>query len=65
MNTKTATAPPTEGKQQESMKQANQQKKLIGRWDSERELFYDDIVHAEASACAHWTDFLISTKHLR
>jgi len=31
MNTKTATAPPTEGKQQESMKQANQQKKLIGR----------------------------------
>jgi len=33
---------------------------------SERELFYDDIVHAEASAYAHWTDFLISTvtKHL-
>jgi len=33
--------------------------------DSERELFYDDIVHADASAYAHWTDFLISTKHLR
>jgi len=39
--------------------------KLIKRWDSERELFYDDIVHVEASAYAHWTDFLISTKHLR
>jgi len=24
-------------------------------------LFYDDIVHVEASAYAHWTDFLIST----
>jgi len=23
--------------------------------------FYDDIVHVEASAYAHWTDFLIST----
>jgi len=23
--------------------------------------FYDDIVHAEASAYARWTDFLIST----
>ena len=33
---------------------------LIRRWDSERELFYDDIVHVEASAYAHWTDFLIS-----
>jgi len=28
---------------------------LIRRWDNERELFYDDIVHAEASAYAHWT----------
>jgi len=27
-------------------------KKLIRRWDSEREHFYDDIVHAEARACA-------------
>jgi len=27
---------------------------LIRRWDSERELFYDDIVHVEASAYAHW-----------
>jgi len=24
--------------------------------------FYDDIVHVEANAYAHWTDFLISTK---
>jgi len=40
-------------------------KKQIRRWDSERELFYDDIVHVEASAYAHWTDFLITTKHLR
>ena len=24
----------------------NNNKKLITRWDSERELFYDDIVHA-------------------
>jgi len=31
---------------------------LISRWDSEREGFYDDIVHVEASAYAHWTDFL-------
>jgi len=28
------------------------------RWDSERELFHDDIVHVQASAYAHWTDFL-------
>jgi len=28
---------------------------LFRRWDSERELFYDNIVHVEASACAHWT----------
>jgi len=27
---------------------------LIRRWDSERELFYDDIIHVEASAYAHW-----------
>jgi len=27
--------------------------------------FYDDIADAEANAYAHWTDFLISTKHLR
>jgi len=38
-------------------------KKLIRRWDSEHELFYDDIVHAQASAYAHWTDFIISTKY--
>jgi len=37
------------------------QQELITRWDSERELFYDDIVHMQASAYAHWTDFLIST----
>jgi len=34
---------------------------LTRRWDSEREHFYDDIVHAEASNYAHWIDFLIST----
>ena len=34
---------------------------LIRRWDSERELFCDDIVHVEASAYAYWTDFLVST----
>jgi len=28
---------------------------LISRWDSERERFYDDISHVEASAYAHWT----------
>jgi len=33
---------------------------LIRRWDSERQLIYDDVVHAEASAYARWTDFLIS-----
>jgi len=37
------------------------QQELIRRWDSERELFYDDIVHVQASAYAHWTDFQIST----
>ena len=28
---------------------------LIRRWDSERELFYDNIAHLEASAYAHWS----------
>ena len=28
---------------------------LIRRWDSERELLYDDNIHGEASAYAHWT----------
>jgi len=39
---------------------------LTRRWDSKRKLFNDDIVHEEASAYAHWTDFLISTttKHI-
>ena len=43
-----------------------EQQELIRRWDSERELLYDDIVHVEASAYAHWTDFLTSTitKHV-
>ena len=27
--------------------------------------FYDDMVHVQASAYAHWTNFLISTIHLR
>jgi len=27
---------------------------LIRRWDSERELLYDDNIHVEASAYAHW-----------
>jgi len=31
---------------------------LISRRDSERERFYDDIVHVETSAYAHLTDFL-------
>jgi len=30
---------------------------LTSRWDSERESFYDDIVHVEVSAYTHWTDF--------
>jgi len=34
---------------------------LIRRWDSERELLYDDNIHIGASAYAHWTDLLIST----
>ena len=37
---------------------------LIRRWDSERELLYNDNIHVEASAYAHWTDLLISTKYL-
>ena len=37
------------------------QQELIRRWDSERELLYDDNIHLEASAYAHWTDLLIST----
>ena len=28
---------------------------LIRRWDSERELLYDDNIYGEASAYAHWT----------
>ena len=35
-------------------------KKLIGRWHSERELFYDDIVHVEASAIELTSYFLLS-----
>ena len=38
---------------------------LIRRWDSERELLYDDNIHVEASAYTHWTDLLISTFHYR
>jgi len=34
---------------------------LIRRWDSERELLYDDNIHVGASAYAHWTDLPIST----
>ena len=34
---------------------------LIRRWDSEHEHFNDYIVHVQASAYAHWTNFLIST----
>jgi len=34
---------------------------LIRRWDSERELLYDDNIHVEASVYAHWTALLIST----
>jgi len=33
---------------------------LVRRWDSGRELFYDDIVH-KACTYTHWTDFLIFT----
>jgi len=32
----------------------NVRRELIRRWDSERELFYDDIVHLEVSTYAHW-----------
>ena len=41
-----------------SMCAACSEQELISRWDSERERFYDDIVHVEDSAYAHWTDFL-------
>jgi len=37
---------------------ATEEQELISRWDSEREHFYDDIIHLEARAYAHWTDFL-------
>jgi len=37
---------------------------LIRRWNSERELLYDDNIHVEASAYAHWTDLLISTTNI-
>jgi len=33
----------------------NKEPELIRRWDSKRELFYDNIVHVEASAYADWT----------
>ena len=36
---------------------SNNKQELINRWDSEREFFYDDIIHVEASAYAHWTHF--------
>ena len=39
----------------------HEKQELIRRWDSERELLYDDNIHVEASAYAHWTDLLIST----
>ena len=42
----------------------NKEQELIRRWDSERELLYDDNIHVEASAYANWTDLLISTKYL-
>jgi len=34
------------------------EQELIRRWDSECELFYDDILHVQASTYTHWTDFL-------
>jgi len=39
----------------------NLRQELIRRWDGERELLYDDNIHVEASAYAHWTCFLITT----
>jgi len=42
----------------------DEKQELIRSWDSERELFYDDIIHVEASAYAHWTDLLTSTTHI-
>ena len=41
--------------------QEKTKQELIRRWDSEREVLYDDNIHVEASAYAHWTDLLIST----
>jgi len=40
---------------------------LIGDEIANVNFFYDDIVHAEASAYTHWTDFLVPTltKHLQ
>jgi len=32
---------------------SEEEQKLVRRSDSERELFYDDIIHVEASAYAH------------
>jgi len=46
---------------QKSNEETKNQQELIRRWKSERELFYDNIVHVEASAYDNWTDFLIST----
>jgi len=40
-----------------------ERQELIRRWDSERELLYDDNIHVQASAYAHWTDLLIFTFH--
>jgi len=44
----------------ESWSLRHELQEFIRRWDSERELIYDDVVHAEVSAYAHWTDCLIS-----
>ena len=51
----------TERNKESNERTKNKQLELVRRWDSERELFYHDIVHVEASAYAHCTDFLIST----
>jgi len=44
----------------ESWSLRHELQELITRWDIERELIYDNVVHAEVSAYAHWTDCLIS-----
>ena len=36
-------------------KQPRPRQELIRRWDSERELFDNNIAHVEASAYTHWT----------